>query len=409
MTQPAHLELDNLMHPDVLANPYPTYRYLREHDPVHWNPVFRSWFLSRYDDIVAALQHPHLSSVTWKLRESRYPLSADDLAATKQILPYFVSFMQGLDDPEHARQRGLMNKAFSARTVERLRPRVQQLVDELLDRALSARRIELMQDLAFPLPWTIICELLGIPEEGHPIIKASSDALARYIVIVAPVAGQLAQITEALQQAHDYLAHLIAVRRADPQDDLLSAMISAEENGAMLSETEIIVACTMLLLAGHETTTNMIGNGMVALLCHPEQLARLRADPQLITSAVEELLRYDGSVQVLPRVATEDITINGTLIRQGQQVNLGVSAANRDPAQFADPERLDIGRQDGRPLSFGYGMHYCLGAALARLEMQITIGTLLRRTSRITLASDNIQWRPNFVLRGVTVLPLLLE
>jgi cytochrome P450 len=248
--------------------------------------------------------------------------------------------------------------------------------------------------------------MLGVPEEGRPIIKSSSDTLAAFIATVNPAPGQLAQTAATVQRAHGYLTELIATRRADPRDDLLSAMITAEEQGAMLSEDEIVIICIMLLLAGHETTTNMIGNGMVALLRNPDQLERLRAEPQLITSAVEELLRYDSSIQVLLRVATEDVTIAGTPIPKGQIVHLGVASANHDSARFPEPDRLNLGRQDGRPFSFGYGMHYCLGAALARLEMQITISTLLRRTPRLTLASDTIQWRPNFVMRGVTALPL---
>lgn len=406
MPQELSLALDNLMSPAALENPYPIYRQLRTIDPVRWNPIFKTWLLTRYADIAAVFQDPRFSS-DWASGYTFGRLLTDaEQSYMNQITPYFSMFMQGMDAPAHTRQRALVNKAFTPRMLERIRTHIQQKVDDLLDQVQANRQIEVMNDLAYPLPSRVILELLGIPLEGRDYIQASSDTLAEFFSIIDPAPDQLKRMAHTLMEAGKYLKRLIAERRKYPEDNLLSAMVNAEECGNMLSEQELIIVCTLLLFSGHETTTNLIGNGLLALLRNPDQLEQLKAHPALIGPAVEELLRYDSPVQVVSRVPTEDIEIGGKVISKGQRVMLGLGSTNRDPEQFAEPDQLDIGRQTGRSLSFGYGIHFCLGAVLARMEGQITISTLLSRMPRLQLATDKVEWRPNFALRGLKTLPL---
>ncbi|HEY1015507.1 MAG TPA: cytochrome P450 [Herpetosiphonaceae bacterium] len=409
MSQP--IDPPNLLDPASIADPYPAYRLLRERAPVCWSPHANCWLITRYEDVAAALQSPALSSKKAGGYLAGVPLSADEQASLERILPYFKLFMLGMDPPEHGRQRGLVSPAFAPRMIEGLRGRIEALVAELLDRA--ARRggpLELIGDLAFPLPATVIMELLGIPPAGRPRMRASTETLAAFLGLAAPQPGQLRHMAETLAAMEDYLRPLIAARRAEPQDDVLSALATAGGEDSPLSEQEIIVTCTFLLGAGHETTTNLIGNGVLSLLRHPGELERLRREPALLPAAVEELLRFESSLQFIGRLTREDVVLGGARIPAGAFVRLGLGSANRDPEAFAEPDRLDVGRfsQPGQPrlLSFGHGPHFCLGAALARLQAQAAISALLERFPHLTLAEPAPRWRQNYVVRGLEALPV---
>jgi cytochrome P450 len=292
--------------------------------------------------------------------------------------------------------------------VEVMRPHVQEIVDGLLDRVEGARAMDVIEDLAYPLPVTVICEMLGVPASDQEIFKTWSTDIARSLdAAILPADSEvIPRGREARAALADYFRSLIATRRKDPKPDLLSALIAAEEEGNKLSEGELVSTCMLLLIAGHETTVNLIGNGLFALLQHPDQLRALRDDPGLIQTGVEELLRFDGPVQRTGRMTTAEVEIGGKHIPKDSVVVSVIGAANRDPKQFADPDRLDVSRKDNRHIAFGFGIHFCLGAPLARLEGQIALGTLLRRMPKLALVSNVPEWRESSTLRGLKSLPV---
>jgi cytochrome P450 len=327
------------------------------------------------------------------------------LGATTPAVP--LSMLER-DPPNHTRLRGLVSKAFTPRVVDVLRPHIQQIVDGLLDRVAGAHAMDLIEDFAYPLPVIVICELLGVPVEDRDRFKGWGLDIARGLdAILLPPDSEVIQRSAASRRAlTDYFRALIAERRASPRADLLSGLIAAEEVGDRLSEGELLATCILLLVAGHETTVNLVGNGTLALLRHPDQLRRLRENPGLIGSAVEELLRYDGPVQRTARVPSEAVTIGGHTLAEGDLVLPFMGAADRDPAQFTDPDGLDIARTDNRHIAFGWGIHFCLGAPLARVEGQIAINTLVRRLPKLALATDRPEYRQSLTLRGLAALPV---
>jgi pimeloyl-[acyl-carrier protein] synthase len=382
----------NPMDPEFIADPYPTYHRLRAEDPVHRSPM-GFWVLTRYDDVVGVLRDSRLGKGAIGAQ-----MAARDVGLSMLVL----------DPPDHTRLRGLVNKAFTPRVVEGLRPRIQQIVDDLLARVRGAHQIDLIADFAYPLPVTVICEMLGVPGEDRESFKAWGLDIARSLdAILLPPDSDLARRgASARGTLAEYFRQLIAERRSSPRSDLLSSLIATEEAGDTLSENELLATCILLLIAGHETTVNLIGNGTLALLRHPAELRRLRDDPSLIHSAVEELLRYDGPVQRMTRIPNEDVTIADKTIRRGEMVMTFVGAADRDPAHFPDPDRLDLTRQDNRHIAFGWGIHFCLGAPLARVEGQIAINTLVQRLPTLALATDTPEFRPSVTLRGLKSLPV---
>ena len=390
--------------PETHANPYPLYQQLRESDPIHWSELLDGWVLTRYDDVVAVLKDPRFSA---DRRRARNRFVQQALIAQEQAGPLAqANTMLSSDPPEHTRLRGLVSKAFTFKAVEAMRPRIQQIVDELLDGVQDKGRMDVIWDVGYPLPVIVIAELLGVPSERRDTFKRWSDD------IVATLGGPLVppEVQErgrqSAQEMAQYFRSVIEERRTAPRDDLLSALIAAKERGEVLSEEELLATCILLLAAGNETTTNLIGNGMLALLRNPDQLDRLRADPSLTESAVEELLRYDGPVQATGRVATEDIEVGGKVIEEGQLAFCMLAAANRDPAQFPSPDALDIARRDNKHIAFGFGIHFCLGAPLARAEAQIAFSTLLRRIPSPRLAAEQVEWGGTFILRGLKRLPV---
>lgn len=389
----------NPMDPAFVADPYPTYHRLRAEDPVHRSPL-GFWVLTRYEDVVAVLRDPRCA------KEAIAAFVAAHFGVA--VPPGLGISMLDRDPPDHTRLRGLVSKAFTPRVVERLRPHVQQIVDDLLARVAGAGRMDLIEQLAYPLPVIVICELLGVPVADHERFKGWGLDIARGLdSIMLPPDSEVAQRSMAGRRAlAEYFRELIAERRAAPRDDMLSGLIAAEEAGDRLSEDELLATCILLLIAGHETTVNLIGNGTLALLRHPGELRRLRENPGLIASAVEELLRYDGPVQRTARIPSEDVTIGGRTIGKGEMVMPFIGAADRDPAQFPDPDRLDIGRTENRHVAFGLGIHFCLGAPLARLEGQLALGTLVRRLPKLALAGDTPAYRQSLTLRGLQALPV---
>ncbi|HEY7648805.1 MAG TPA: cytochrome P450 [Methylomirabilota bacterium] len=383
----------NPMAPEFLADPYPTYHRLRAEDPVHWSPL-GFWVLTRYDDVVAVLRDQ---------RFAKEPMIAA-VAARFGISPGTIGLsMLDRDPPDHTRLRGLVSKAFTPRVVEQLRPHIQEIVDGLLARVEGHGTMDLIEEFAYPIPVMVICELLGVPMEDHERFKTWSLDLARGLdSIMLPVDSEVALRSGIARQGlTDYFRSLIAKRRAAPRNDLLSALIAAEEAGDKLTENELLASSILLLVAGHETTVNLIGNGTLALLRHPDQLRRLRENPGLIGSAIEELLRYDGPVQRTARMPSAEATIGGKMIKPGEMVMPFIGAADRDPAQFPEPDRLDITRADNRHVAFGMGIHFCLGAPLARVEGQIAINTLVQRLPKLALATERPEHRQSLTLRGL--------
>jgi len=390
--------------PAFLRNPYPVYDRIRASASIP--DAEGSWFLSRHADVLSALRDPKLSSNPAHRRE-------DDRMGSLRSLPFLadgtLQLMLLADPPDHTRLRRLANRAFTPRAVEGLRPRVAELVDGLLDRAVEAGpEADVMAALAEPLPVMVICDLLGVPAQDWDQFKPWSTAIAR---VLDRDAGPdaLDQALPAVVGFVQYFAALVEERRAQPADDLLSRLIAAEEEeGESLSRAELFAMIILLFIAGHETTTNLIGNGSLALLRHPDQMQAWRRDPGLAMPAVEELLRYDAPVQVTARTATATTEVNGLELEPGDSVVCGLAAANRDPDYIKDPTALMLRRGVAGHVSFGHGMHHCLGAPLARLEGQEALGRLVARFPGLALTEENPPYREHFVLRGLAALPVCL-
>ena len=394
--EPDALLLELIATPEGRADPYPRYAALREKAPVH-RSAFGIWTLTDYEDCQLLLRHPGVgkdfSSAMNSLGLSDADREAQDRFRNDR------STMLVTAPPDHPRLRGLVTRAFTPRTVEKLRPRIVALVDELLDQ--FDGEVEVMDALAFPLPVTVIGDMLGVPVEDRPLLRPLVRSVTAILELaVSPEA--LAEAGEADAKLGAYFAQLVADRRSNPQDDLLTKLIEAEDKGDQLTEHELISTVILLFAAGFETTTHLIGNGLLALLRNPGELARLRGDRSLVRSAVEELLRYDSPVQIAARTNYEDLSLGGTTIPSGSLVLAMLGAANRDPARFHDPERLDVGRDEGAPMSFGGGIHFCLGAALARLEGQIVLDRLLDRFGTMELVGGPPTVRDSLTLRGLT-------
>lgn len=394
-------ELD-LSSPEFTAHPHPTYARLRRDAPVHRMALpdgFTVWLVTRYSAVVAVLRDERF------VKNYRNALPPERIAQVQDSQNPFEVLSQHMldrDPPDHTRLRGLVSKAFTPRMIESLRPRIQTIADTLLDAVQNRGQMDLINDYAFPLPIIVIAEMLGLPIEDRDMFRHWSDTL----IGGNPQQGGQA---EAAVEFVQYVRALLQERRVNPGTDLISGLLEAEEHGDRLSEDELISMVFLLLVAGHETTVNLIGNGTLALLQHPDQLDRLRRDPSLLKPAIEELLRYDGPVETSTiRFAREDLQFDGQPIARGNAVMVVLTSANRDDVQFARPDDLDITRPSNRHLAFGHGIHYCLGAPLARIEGQIALGTLLQRLPhlRLAVAPDELQWRAGLLLRGLRSFPV---
>lgn len=400
------LALNHLLEPAVLANPYAFYRRLRESDPIHRDATY-GWVLTRHADVVAALRDPRMSAERLTLTPDTLPPELMEMLAP--AMRAFARQMLFLDPPDHTRLRGLVNKAFTPRAVAQMRERVQTIVDGMLDQIAGADEVNIKHELAFPLPVAVIASMLGIPAEDHPQFTQWTADFGALLDggVMAPEDAFAA--FAGLTNLMEYFRRAIAEHRAHPRDDLLQALIAADDRGDVLNEDELLGNCMLLLAAGHGTTTELIGNGLLALLRHPDQLERLRDEPALAESAVTEFLRLDGPVQMTSRLAKEDLEIGGQAIRAGENVMIVLGAANHDPAQFPDPDQLKLTRSENRHVAFGHGIHFCVGAPLAQLEGQVVFPTLLRRFPKMRLATDTLTWEPSLVFRGLTALPIALR
>jgi len=397
----------NPLRKDLRVDPYPFYAELRERDPVHRSYAASGWVLTRYADILGVLSDRRFSSDERNWR--RYPrMRARRLRAG---IPDFYDDQLGsmlrIDPPDHTRLRTLVSKAFTPRAVERMRPRIEAVVGELLDALQGRREIELVGDFASPLPVAIIAEMLGIPVADRARFRHVSNEAIRLLGDGSN--DDRRRGAKGFAELAHYLETEVEARRSAPRDDLLSGMVTAEEAGDRLSTQELFATCLLLLIAGNETTTNLICNGALALLRHPDQLDLLRREPKRIPGAIEELLRYDSPVQLTSRLVLEEGELRGRPLRPGEQLVLLLGAGNRDPERYPEPDRLDVTREDVHPLSFGHGIHYCLGAQLARLEAQIAFAGLLERFPDLRLGAAPIGWGDNTVLRGPTSLALLVR
>jgi cytochrome P450 len=393
---------------DFRRDTYETFARMRADDPILCQPGIDGesmlWFITRHDDVVSVL----LDDETF-VRDPALALDPDDLAAWSSALPESFAFIEqhmlNRDGDDHRRLRRLVTKAFTPRMVEQLRPRIQEIADGLIDGVEARGEMELVEEYAFPLPITVIAELLGIPVADRERFRRWSNA----IVTPALTPETVAEFGALMSDFVAYLHELFDRRRREPAEDLVSALLQVRDGGDTLSEQELFSMVVLLIVAGHETTVNLIANATLALLGHPEALARLRNDPLLVPAAVEECLRYDSPVErSLNRWAARDVEVGGHLIRRGDAIIAIVGSANRDPDRFTEPDLLDLDREDNKHVAFGRGSHYCLGAPLARLEGEIAVSTLLRRLPDLRLAvpRDDLSWRPVPLFRALAALPV---
>jgi cytochrome P450 PksS len=387
------------------ADPYPFYARLRTEAPVQRVMLAGkqpAWLVTRYEDVLTALKGKQFAKD--KLNARPLDKSVRQPWVPRVVRPLMRNMLD-VDAPDHTRLRTLVHKAFTPRTVEQMRERIRTLTNRLLDAAEDRGRMDLIRDYALPIPTTIIAEMLGVPVEDGPKFHRWSSA----IVATNPSRWGMIKAIPNILAFLRYIRRLVKLRRTEPRDDLVSSLVLAEEAGDRLNEDELVAMIFLLLVAGHETTVNLIGNGTLALLEHPDQLKSLRGDPDLIGSAVEELLRYCGPLKIATeRYAREDTVINDTTIHRGELVYLALASANRDERQFANPDTLDLTRAPNRHLAFGQGIHFCLGAPLARLEGQIALNTLLQRTQglRLAVAPAALQWQGGLVMHGLKALPV---
>jgi cytochrome P450 len=395
--------LFNPLAPEFIRDPYPHYERLRTTDPMH-RTLLGMFVASRHAEASLVLRDKRFGKDYVERTVRRYGPKIME----EPVFRNFSRTMLQQDPPDHTRLRGLVAKAFTARRLEDMRPRIRQIVDQTLDRIAPQGHMDLIEDFAFRLPVTIICDMLGIPEEHREVFYTGSRDSGRVLEPVPLSPEEIKQGNARSVMSAMYFQQLFELRRKNPGDDLTTQLVQAEEDGSKLSNEELTANIILLFGAGHETTVNLIGNGLLALHRNPDQLALLKANPSLITNAIEEFLRYDSSVQMTGRAALEDIDdLGGKKIPKGEAVLCLLGSANRDPAVYPDrPDRLDIARPNVRPLSFGGGIHFCLGAQLARIEAEVAIATLLRRLPHLRLDdAENPEWRPTFVLRGLKRLP----
>jgi len=396
----------NPFEPGFTENPYPQYAAMRANDPVHLT-MLEFWVLFNYEDVARFLKDPTLSVEDANARPSAIDQMIIDAVGDRADRGSHT--MLNLDPPDHTRLRKLVTKAFTPRVIENLRPRVQALVDEMLDDAGKRGKMDLIADFAFPLPFAVISEMLGVPATDGDKLRAWSSLIVRSLEPIVDTTLAIA-IADASDKMYEYVGEMIENKRKEPAEDLLSALIAAEEQGDVLTDDELQEQVLLLYVAGHETTVNLIGNGVLALLNNRDQLERLRANASLMPNAVEEMLRYDSPVQMSRRITLKDVEIAGKKIEKGSFCGVVLASANRDPARWGDTaDQLDVTRADAsHHLSFGGGVHYCLGAALARVEGQVAIGSLLNRFPKLEPSTEP-EWNGRINLRGLETLTLTLN
>ncbi len=396
--------LFQLLLPDVLADPYPLYRRLREADPVLWDPILHAWVVTSYAGVIEVLH---------KFSADRTPtpaqLRAMGVGALEPVAQMMVRQMLFLDAPKHTRLRGLCSSAFMSRHVDLLRPHIQDIADSLIDEVCARGHMDVIADFANPLPAIVTAELMGVPAADHGQLKQWSADFAEMLGNFQHNADRAARMVRTVADMTSYFRSAVRQQSKNPRNGLIRLLMDAVVDGARLDEDEVIANVIITMVGGQETTTNLIGNGLLTLLRHPRDLAWMRDDPTILESAVEELLRFESPSQHTARLAPEDTVLGGKTIRKRQAVMAVMAAANRDPARFPDPDRLDLARPNNRHLAFGWAAHFCFGAPLARIEGQIAFSTLLRRLPGLQLTQAPLVWRENLGLRGLTALPVTFE
>lgn len=398
------LSLYHLLDPEVLANPYPLYERLRTESPVHWDPYLHAWVVTRYADVVTVLHH--FSANRAPTPEHFEAMGLSELSPLAQLMTRQMLFMDGT---AHTRLRALASMAFTPARVEALRKRIRDIINDLIQPLLTEGRIDVINDLAAPLPAIVTAQMLGVPTTDCDQLRAWSVDFAGVLGNFQHNPDRAAQTLKCVEEMSAYFRSAIRLLEREPREGLINSFMTAEVDGDRLTEDEIISNCILTMVAGQETTTNLIGNGIMSLLRNPSELQRLREDLTLIPSAVEELLRYESPSQQTARICPQDTVLGGQQIRRGQAVIAVLGAANRDPERFPDPDQLDLGRTDNRHLAFGWASHFCFGAALARIEGQLTLEALVSRTSDLRLEAGPLVWRENLGLRGLTSLPVTFD
>jgi hypothetical protein len=430
------LSLSSLLNEDIRSNPYPFYARLRSQDPVHWDENMGFWVLTRYADIASVYVDERFSRAQGLMRGfQRFPEAEQRIA--EPVYHSFAKTMFYADPPYHTHLRGLMNTAFTPRRVEQMRPYIQRVVDDLLNGVQDDGQMDFIHDFAYPLPVMVIAELLGLPPDDRARFKGWSDDLFAILGTVRHVPHLMECAAQSLREMTDYVTALSRTRRKQPREDLLSALLNfvdedepitcshhagetrasphrqedltGEHYNIKLTQEELVANINILLSTGHETTTHLIGNGLLALVQNPDQMQILRNQPTLLPNAIEEMLRYDNPVQITYRSALEDVEMGDKRIRKGELVNSIIGSANRDPEQYTQPDHFDITRKQGRHLGFGLGIHFCIGAALVRLEAEIAFTTVLRRFSELRLATENLEWQEHPIFRGLKTLPVSFQ
>jgi len=403
-TKTADLSLAGLLDPNILANPYPLYDELRTSDPVHWDPYLHAWVVTRYADVVTVLHG--CSAIRSPTPEQLTELGMSELNPIANVL---VRQMLFRDPPAHTRLRSLAAAAFTPGRVEAMREHIREITDSLIDAFISTGHMDVIADFANLLPATVTCELMGVPTADRHRLKAWSTDFSEMLGNFQHNPGRAARMLDVVESMTSYFRNAIAEQKDHPTTGVVRALLEAEVDGDRLTEEEIIANSIITMVGGQETTTNLIGNGLLTLLRHPEEFAELRADLSALPSAVEELLRYESPIQQTARVAPDGFLLAGKPIRPKQAVISVLGAANRDPVRFPEPERLDLRRQDNRHLAFGSAAHYCFGAPLARVEAQIAFSAIIRRLPNLALASTGLVWRRNTTFRGLESLPVTFD
>jgi pimeloyl-[acyl-carrier protein] synthase len=398
----ASLSLVRLLEPEILANPYPLYHKLRSEDPVHWDRFLHTWVVTRYPDVLNVLH-----SFSADRTPTPEQLTKMGLSGLNSIAQVMVKQMLFMDAPAHTRLRGLASVAFTPQRVRMLRAHIQEIADHLLDRVQTRGHMDIIADFAAPMPAIVTAEMLGVPTEDHSDLKEWSADFAEMLGNFQHNPDRIPRVLESTNNLTNYFQDAIDKMREHPREGLIHSFMTAEMDGDRLSEEEIIANCVVTMVGGQETTTNLIGNGLLTLMRNPKQLAQLRDDPTLIPSAVEELLRFESPSQHTGRIAREDVEIGGKQIRKGHAVMAIMAAANRDPQRFPQPDQLILDRSDNKHLAFGWSSHFCFGAPLARMEGQIAFETILRRLPKLEIAPGPLTWRTNSGLRGLTALPVI--
>jgi pimeloyl-[acyl-carrier protein] synthase len=395
----AAMSLYHLLDPQVLANPYPLFQRMRSEDPVHWDPFLHAWVVTRYSDVLEVL---------WTFSADRTPTPAQldemGLSALNPIASVMVKQMLFMDAPAHTRLRGLSSKAFTPARVEQLREHIRDIAKNLLDGLEAKSDIDVIAELAEPLPAIVTAEMLGVPTKDHVQLKQWSADFAEMLGNFQHNPGRSPKVLAAVSGMTEYFQDAIRQQREQPREGLIHSLLTAEIDGDRLTEEEVIANCIVTMVGGQETTTNLIGNGLLTLLRNPAEMQRLRNDYSLIPSAVEEMLRYESPSQHTARMCPSDREMGGKRIQKRQAVIAVMAAANRDPEKFPDPDRFDITRKDNRHLAFGYAAHFCFGAPLARVEAQVVFEAFLQRFPEIALAPEPLEWRSNLGLRGLRAL-----